>query len=148
MPSTFNPFRAPVSSPSLRLRSRFAAWNVRGSTSPTKPAAAPKLGVEVADVQIGPMPEVLEATGRILPSATVEIRAQVGGLLKSVLIKDGDRVEVGQPLFEIDDVPLKAALAQLRRSGRRTRRSPTTRSTRRTAFARCPCRSPRPRRTM
>lgn len=88
------------------------AWSQLGRTSKDT-AAAPvaKLGVEVAEVKIGPVPEVLEATGKILASASVEIRAQVGGQLKSVLIKDGDHIEIGQPLFEIDDIPLKAALA-------------------------------------
>lgn len=96
----------------LPVMMAYAAWSTmdpRVKNANAKPAA--KLGVEVAEVQIGPMPDVLEATGKALPSSTVEIRAQVGGILKSVLVKDGDRIEVGQPLFEIDDVPLKAALA-------------------------------------
>lgn len=89
-----------------------AAWAVMDPTANgTTIKAAPKLAVEVADVQSGPMPDILEATGRVIPSGSVEIRAQVGGILKSVLVRDGDVVQAGQPLFEIDATPLKAALA-------------------------------------
>lgn len=96
----------------LPLATAYGAWTtMEPTTKGARAKSAPRLGVEVAEVQIGPMPDVLEATGKVLPSSTVEIHAQVGGILKSVQVKDGDHIEVGQPLFEIDDVPLKAALA-------------------------------------
>ncbi len=109
-----------------RLRSRTARYGLwfavaaaaaallKFAFAPSGPAQAnppPAMVVSVVDAQRGAVPEILEATGKVLPSATVEIRAQIGGILKTVLVKDGDHVEVGQRLFEIDDAPLKAALA-------------------------------------
>lgn len=40
----------------------------------------------------------------------VEVRPQVSGLITKILIKEGDKVKKGQPLFVIDQVPYQAAL--------------------------------------
>jgi len=40
----------------------------------------------------------------------VEVRPQVSGLITRILIKEGDKVKKGQPLFIIDQVPYQAAL--------------------------------------
>ncbi len=89
------------------------AWASLGGITKRQPTPnAPKLTVQVAVAEVRATPQVLEAVGKVLPSASVEVRAQVGGLLKSVLIKDGDRITLGQPLFAIDAEPLKAVLAQ------------------------------------
>src|SRR5262245_13663374 len=48
--------------------------------------------------------------GRIAAVETVEVRARVRGHLVNVLFQDGQIVEEGEPLFEIDPRPYKAAL--------------------------------------
>jgi len=40
----------------------------------------------------------------------VEVRPQVSGLVTKILIKEGDKVKKGQPLFIIDQVPYQAAV--------------------------------------
>lgn len=40
----------------------------------------------------------------------VEVRPQVSGLITRILIKEGDKVKKGQPLFVIDQVPYQAAV--------------------------------------
>jgi RND family efflux transporter MFP subunit len=51
-----------------------------------------------------------EFTGRAEAMKTVEVRARVTGYLTKILFTDGDEVEEGKELFEIDPRPYKAAL--------------------------------------
>jgi RND family efflux transporter MFP subunit len=53
-----------------------------------------------------------EATGRLAPVKLVEVRARVSGYLDAVQFKDGDDVQEGAPLFQIDARPYTAALAE------------------------------------
>ena len=53
----------------------------------------------------------VDYTGRTDSAETVEIRARVTGFLNAVLFKDGDEVQKGQPLYEIDDREFQADLA-------------------------------------
>ena len=50
-------------------------------------------------------------TAKIEASASVNIRAQVGGYLKSINFKEGENVKKGDLLFVIDPRPYEAALA-------------------------------------
>lgn len=79
-----------------------------------KPAAAPAAAtrVTVAPVKVQPMPVLLQSVGTVVARASVEVRPQTGGVLRRVLIADGDRVTAGQRLFTIDDSTLAATLAQ------------------------------------
>ena len=47
------------------------------------------------------MPVLIEAVGTVEPEHSVQIRAQVSGVLQSVLFKEGDLVKAGQQLFQI-----------------------------------------------
>jgi RND family efflux transporter MFP subunit len=51
-----------------------------------------------------------EFTGRLVAVETVDIRARVSGYLEKVFFKDGDDVQAGQPLLEIDPRPYQAEL--------------------------------------
>jgi RND family efflux transporter MFP subunit len=55
--------------------------------------------------------DYVEYTGRTDSAETVEIRARVTGFLNAVLFKDGDEVQKGTPLYEIDDREFQADLA-------------------------------------
>lgn len=48
------------------------------------------------------MPVLIEAVGTVEPEHSVQVRAQVSGVLEKVLFKEGDRVASGQQLFQID----------------------------------------------
>jgi multidrug efflux system membrane fusion protein len=75
--------------------------------------------VRAATVVAKPMPIVIEVVGNVEAEQSVQLRAQVSGVLKSVLFKEGDRVKAGQLLFEIDPRTYQAqynqALAALAR---------------------------------
>lgn len=51
-----------------------------------------------------------EYTGRFEAIRRVEVRARVGGFLEDVLFQEGQLVEQGTPLFEIDPRPFQIAL--------------------------------------
>ncbi|MDR1375376.1 MAG: efflux RND transporter periplasmic adaptor subunit [Holosporaceae bacterium] len=58
------------------------------------------------------VPLVLEVPAKITGSLEIQIRAQVSGILKSRLFKEGQYVKEGEKLFEIDQEPYKAALTK------------------------------------
>src|SRR3989304_3586718 len=60
------------------------------------------LPVKAVGAVMKPMPVLVEAVGTVEPEHSVQVRAQVSGVLKSVLFKEGDRVKAGQLLFQID----------------------------------------------
>jgi multidrug efflux system membrane fusion protein len=59
-----------------------------------------------------PMPVLIEAVGTVEPEHSVQVRAQVSGVLQSVLFKEGDLVKAGQLLFQIDPRTFEASLRQ------------------------------------
>ncbi|MBI2407430.1 MAG: efflux RND transporter periplasmic adaptor subunit [Gemmatimonadetes bacterium] len=81
-----------------------------------KPAAPPKtpVPVTVTPVVRGDAPYVVRANGLVEPVQTVAVQSQVGGVLKEVRFREGDEVQEGQVLFEIDPVPYRAAAQQAR----------------------------------
>ena len=80
--------------------------------SKRQPPPQVKAPVSVAKAETRAVPYALSATGTVEPMHTVEVTAQVGGLLQSVHFNEGDEVRQGQILFEIDPRPFQAALLQ------------------------------------
>jgi HlyD family secretion protein len=52
------------------------------------------------------------ASGRVEPLARVAVMSRASGILKALLVEEGDRVQVGQVLAELDREQLEAQLAQ------------------------------------
>lgn len=73
--------------------------------------APPPPAVTVATPLVEEVADWVDFTGRFSASQRVEIRAQVGGYLDEVHFSDGQRVEVGDLLYTIDDRPFAATLA-------------------------------------
>lgn len=80
--------------------------------APAASDPSPALAVELTTVAQKPMPLTLHAVGQVQPVKTVSIRAQVSGLLQDVAFTEGERVDAGQLLFEIDPRPFEADVAQ------------------------------------
>lgn len=68
--------------------------------------------VELVTVRVGDAPVEISAIGQIVSAHSVAIRPQVSGTLTRVLFTEGAAVKAGQPLFEIDPAPYRAALQQ------------------------------------
>lgn len=55
-------------------------------------------------------PHWIEVLGRAEGGREVEVRPQVGGILKSVRFQEGDAVQTGDLMYEIDEAPYRARL--------------------------------------
>lgn len=70
------------------------------------------LTVKAAKAVAKPMPVMIEAVGTVEPEHSVQVRAQVSGVLQSVQFKEGDTVKAGQLLFQIDPRTFEASYRQ------------------------------------
>jgi len=96
----------------LRLRhAAVLAALLVACTAKAKPPAA-TLPVSLGVVRLADVPLVLEATGTVEPLQSVTIQAQVGGILTRVAFREGQEVQQGAVLFEIDPRPYRATLNQ------------------------------------
>jgi multidrug efflux system membrane fusion protein len=68
--------------------------------------------VVTAPARLKDVPIEIQVVGNVEPYSTVSIRAQVSGQLTNVLLKDGDFVKKGDPLFTIDSRQIDGQLAQ------------------------------------
>jgi multidrug efflux system membrane fusion protein len=75
-----------------------------------RPAA--QITITTATAQKGNIGVYLEAIGTVTPVYTVSIFSQVTGVLLTVRYQEGQLVNKGDPLTDIDDRPFKATLAQ------------------------------------
>jgi membrane fusion protein (multidrug efflux system) len=73
--------------------------------------AGPPPEVYVADVVQKDVPVYMELVGQTKGAQDVEIRARVEGYLEKVSFTEGTFVKKGAPLYQIDPLPLQAALA-------------------------------------
>ena len=76
------------------------------------PPPRPTVPVTVAPVTQRSVPEEISAIGTVTPLQSVAVRAQVSGVLTKVAFQEGDEVQAGQLLFQIDARPFQAALDQ------------------------------------
>lgn len=72
----------------------------------------PNIPVRVATAQKTDLPVELKAIGTVTPVSTVTVRSRVGGQLLRLEFQEGQRVEQGQLLAEIDPAPYRVGLAQ------------------------------------
>jgi len=81
-----------------------------------KPAAPPRSSVPVttATATRGDAPYLVKSNGLVEPVQSVAVQSQVGGVLTAVRFQEGDEVQAGQALFEVDPVPYRAAAQQAR----------------------------------
>ena len=56
----------------------------------------------------------INASGKVVPIQSVNVSPKVAGVLKNLLVEQGDRVQAGQILAKMDDADLQAQLIQVR----------------------------------
>jgi multidrug efflux system membrane fusion protein len=88
----------------------FYYWSHSGSD--TGPRRAPPVPVSVGRARQIDMPVVKEALGTVVANTTVSVTARVQGQLTKAYFKEGQMVQTGDLLFEIDPRPFQAALTQ------------------------------------
>jgi HlyD family secretion protein len=89
-----------------------AAVAVRAALKPNTQIDSSKL----ATVERGDIARSVVATGKIEPRSKVEIKSKASGLVKKVLVDDGQYVRQGQVLVELDKEDLQARLREARAS--------------------------------
>ena len=67
--------------------------------------------VQVATAKFGDMPIVLTALGTVTPLATVTVKTQLAGYLQSVAFREGQMVNEGDVLAQIDPRPYQLSLS-------------------------------------
>jgi membrane fusion protein (multidrug efflux system) len=80
----------------------------------SKPAPVPKGPPEVGTVTLASaaVPVFTELTGRTNATTSSDVRPQVDGIIQARLFKEGSLVRKGQPLYQIDPKPYRAARDQ------------------------------------
>lgn len=91
----------------------FAVW-FAAACSKSDPPRQPSVPVSVTTVKRTSVPYVVTANGVAEPMQTVAVEAQVNGILNRVTFAEGQPVQAGQVLFEIDSRPYVALLQQAR----------------------------------
>jgi len=71
------------------------------------------LPVEVAVARVDTVRDEIAATGQIEAVQSIDLRPEVDGRIVEFLVREGQEVEQGTPLFKVDDAQLKAQVAQL-----------------------------------
>ncbi len=89
-----------------------AVFVLTGCSKQQAAAPPPAVPVVIAQAVQKNIPLQVRAIGNVEPYSTVQIKAQVNGQLKEVHFVEGQEVEKGQLLFEIDRRPFQAALDQ------------------------------------
>ena len=78
------------------------------------PPPAPPTEVEAERVTTSEVVETLSAVGTVQPNESVEVKAEAEGVIKTIHFTEGQIVEVGQKLFELDSGKEAAQLARAR----------------------------------
>jgi multidrug efflux system membrane fusion protein len=90
-------------------------WRRREATEKAAAAARNRvvgIPVTVATAQKGNIPVYLDAIGTVTPVYTSSITSQVNGIVVAVHFTEGQRVNKGDPLIDIDPRPYRATLLQ------------------------------------
>lgn len=87
-------------------------WTKPKSPNDARAGARRATVVDVQPVARKTMPVTLDAVGTVEAERSVEVRAQVSGILKRAAFAEGQRVKAGDLLFEIEAAPFVAALEQ------------------------------------
>ena len=71
------------------------------------------LPVEVAVAKSDTVRDEISATGQIEALQSIDLRPEVEGRITDFLVREGQEVDKGTPLFKVDDAQLQAQVAQL-----------------------------------
>jgi membrane fusion protein, multidrug efflux system len=92
--------RKSISAAALSAAFLLAACGNESNTTEVPQQPAPR--VQTLTAELTSVPNAIELTGRARAFAEAEIRPQVTGIIKERLFKEGDVVERGQALYQID----------------------------------------------
>jgi multidrug efflux system membrane fusion protein len=97
---------------SLLLASCGATGSSASDAAAAAAKAAPAASVTVTEVAQRSVPMVVTAIGNAQPYRTVQVKSMVDGQISRVLIRQGQYVQAGELMFQLDQRPFQAALDQ------------------------------------
>jgi len=100
--------RAPRERPTLAAALLALLLGACARSGPPPASPPPQVGIVVVHAQ--PVPLTRNLVGRLSATRSADVRARVAGVLLKRLYTEGSDVKAGQPLFQIDPAPLRAAL--------------------------------------
>ena len=103
--------KLPTRFATLAAAAVLAACNPQGGGGggPGGPQAPPPPEVGVVVVKPRSVALMVELPGRLEASRVAQVRARAAGIVQKILFREGSDVKAGQPLFEIDPAPYRAA---------------------------------------
>lgn len=90
------------------------ASGAAAAPGPAAAASGPPVSVSTVVARQRDLPLTLEATGTVVPVASVEVRPQLTSVVTQVHVREGQFVRAGQPLFTLDTRTDEAKVAQAR----------------------------------
>jgi membrane fusion protein, multidrug efflux system len=81
-----------------------------GKSNPQQAGAGQTPEVAVVRAEAQSVPLMRDLVGRLSSIRSADVRARVSGIVQKRLYSEGTLVKAGQPLFQIDPAPLRAAL--------------------------------------
>ena len=78
-----------------------------GSPTPSAVSPAPPASVEVVNIS---SPDVVIASSSIVPAQVAQLGFTISALVKEIAVKEGDKVQAGQPLIVLDTSELEFAV--------------------------------------
>ena len=97
--------------PSILALLLLAACNKAKSAGPGG-GGMPPMPVEVSVAQRDTVVDAIAATGQIEAIQSIDLQPEVEGRIVDLLVREGQEVEKGTPLFKVDDAELKAQVAR------------------------------------
>ena len=98
-----------MSLPSRILCALLPAAFIAAACSQSAPPKSPPPDAGVVVIRSAPVTLTAELPGRTDPYAVSDVRPQISGIVKERLFVEGSAVKKGQPLYQIDPAPYKAA---------------------------------------
>ena len=89
-----------------------ATWSARPPQRAPEPTAMPPVPVVVEKVQVSDMPIVLTGIGTVMAYNVVNIHAQVTGTIEKIGFTEGQTVQPGDLIAQLDPRPFQAMLQQ------------------------------------
>lgn len=98
----------------LKILLLLVAFGGCKKSGPPAGGAGPGMAIQVVAVKAerAPVTEALALVGTVRANESVDIKAQVAGLVETIDFEEGQRVEKGALLIELDTDKLQASLAQ------------------------------------
>lgn len=86
----------------------------KSTSNSNKPNSAKKTSMRVNGLVVSeePFSNSISVSGSIEANEQVEIRSEVSGIVENIYFKEGSTVTKGQTLFKVNDIELRAQLAQ------------------------------------